>query len=116
MTSDEMTAGAIRSSNANKQRLARKSHTYNSKEKIFRELFPEFVWTDAVWGPSTPAVSSGSAKAPRGAPALAEAPSSSAGDSPTVGAPGAAVTLDATPAATAFDAPAAASGPARSRW
>jgi len=113
MTSDEMTAGAIRSSDADKQRLARKSHAYNRKDKIFRELFPDFVPSDAVWEPSTPAVSGGSAKTFRGAPALAEAPSSSAGESPTVGAPGAAVAADATAAAAASDAPAGASGPAR---
>jgi len=111
MTSDEMTAGAIRSSDADKQRLARKSHAYNRKDKIFLELFPEFVRSNAVWGLSTPAVSSGNAKAPRGAPAIAEAPSSSAGESPTAGASGAAVAADATAGAVSSDAPTGASGP-----
>lgn len=46
MTSDEMTAGAIRSSDADKARLARKTHAFNRKDKTFRELFPEFVRSD----------------------------------------------------------------------
>eukprot|EP00168_Porphyra_purpurea_P004287 TRINITY_DN1501_c0_g2_i4.p2 TRINITY_DN1501_c0_g2~~TRINITY_DN1501_c0_g2_i4.p2 ORF type:complete len:262 (+),score=58.98 TRINITY_DN1501_c0_g2_i4:519-1304(+) len=104
MTSDEMTAGAIRSSDADKLRLARKSHAYNRKDKTFRELFPEFVRSDPVVAPSTSTAGGGSAETLRGAPAVAEAPPSLGGESTSASAPGAAISANPAPVAAAADA------------
>eukprot|EP00168_Porphyra_purpurea_P004284 TRINITY_DN1501_c0_g1_i1.p2 TRINITY_DN1501_c0_g1~~TRINITY_DN1501_c0_g1_i1.p2 ORF type:complete len:313 (+),score=48.20 TRINITY_DN1501_c0_g1_i1:23-940(+) len=108
MTSDELTAGAIRSSDADKLRLARKSHAYNRKDKTFRELFPEFVRSDPAGGSSTLTASDGSSDLLSGAPAGPETLLSPTRASPTADPPGAAVA--ATAAAAAAGAPAGTSG------
>lgn len=122
MTSDEMTAGAIRSSDAEKARLARKSHAFNRKDKTFRELFPEFVRPDAGAEPPATGEGEGTAASGSGSPAsptlppwpTGEAPAGSAAGAPAIGgaaAPaGAAAAVAAAPAMPATPAGAAAAG------
>lgn len=43
MLGSEDTVGSIQSSVAHKCKLARLSHQYNRSDKIFQELFPEFI-------------------------------------------------------------------------
>lgn len=43
MLGSEETAGSRRSSDWEKKRLASASHVFNRDEKVFRELFPDFV-------------------------------------------------------------------------
>lgn len=43
MLLDEETVGSVTTSVAEKRRLARESHAWNRRSKIFNELFPEFI-------------------------------------------------------------------------
>lgn len=123
MTSDEMTAGAIRSSDADKARLARKTHAFNRKDKTFRELFPEFVRSDGGADPvsaaegegtAAPAGSSGSQASPPSPPggASASAPAPIGGAAAPAAAATAAAAVPATPAGSSTAGGAAAAAPA----
>lgn len=43
MLGSEDTVGSVATSSAEKRALARSSHTHNRGDKVFRELFPEFL-------------------------------------------------------------------------
>lgn len=55
MLGSEDTVGSIQTSTAEKRNLARASHHFNRSDKIFRELFPEFI---RDIGPAAPATAS----------------------------------------------------------
>lgn len=43
MLSNEITAGAVKSTNEEKRLLAKQSHAFNLKSKKFREIFPDYA-------------------------------------------------------------------------
>ncbi|WWC90954.1 uncharacterized protein L201_005892 [Kwoniella dendrophila CBS 6074] len=43
MLSDEITAGAVRTSEADKKTLAKQSHAFNISNKKFRDIFPDYA-------------------------------------------------------------------------
>lgn len=51
MLSNEETTGSIRTLEPEKLALARSSHAFNKSQKVFRDLFPEFI-RDSTAGPS----------------------------------------------------------------
>lgn len=53
MLGSEDTVGSIQTSSAEKRNLARASHHYNRSDKVFRELFPEFIRDVAPTPPAT---------------------------------------------------------------
>ncbi|RSH94984.1 Ubiquitin-conjugating enzyme E2 6 [Saitozyma podzolica] len=46
MLSEEITAGAVRSTDEEKRTLAKKSHAFNISSKKFREIFPTYATTE----------------------------------------------------------------------
>ncbi|GAB0494976.1 hypothetical protein MMPV_006273 [Pyropia vietnamensis] len=117
MTSDETTAGAIRSSDAHKARLARKTHAFNRKDKTFRELFPEFVRADtgvdpaaAAEGDGTAAFAAGGSGSPSSSPSPTRG-TTAAGAPAVIGDAGAPAGGAAAAAAAAPAVPATPAGP-----
>ncbi|WWC72840.1 uncharacterized protein I206_106804 [Kwoniella pini CBS 10737] len=61
MLSDEITAGAVKTSEADKKILAKQSHAFNIANKKFREIFPDYNKPEMVdlpdMGKGTPSIS-----------------------------------------------------------
>lgn len=48
MSSDEMTTGSVMATDADRRTLATRSHAWNSKQKRFTQLFPEYSGEEMV--------------------------------------------------------------------